>query len=232
MRQANIYQITFAGSILGHVSSPERAIEQVQKASKSRTVYIRDEKQEALNRKINAEDAVAALNKAVTPLVFWAGHDDEIGNDDFIYIIERVPFQGETTPHKMYPVKSVLTAINKQKDHCYNVLSNILDCGPFDGGCVVVAMIIQRLCGGNIFVLTREDNTADHACVYLDGRLIDFENALEPEAFLVRFNETEQACTTAFRQMQKEDLSGAKRDALVLNLILPALINELEKKGA
>jgi len=132
---------------------------------------------------------------------------------------------------RTYPVNAVLKAIEEKMACLYQVLANTLGCGPFDGGCVVVALAIQRLCGGKLVVLIKEDNTADHACVYLDGRLVDFENALEPAAFIPRFNKSERAATTSFRPMEKGDLPDVEADALTLNLIIQALTNELDEKA-
>lgn len=95
------------------------------------------------------------------------------------------------------------------------VLATLVDrtgCGPFDGGCVVFAEALRRVVGGEIVVLQRADGTADHAAVSADGLLWDMDGPLAPERFVARFNRTEFAACTGFRQILPDDLPDAVRD--------------------
>ena len=60
----------------------------------------------------------------------------------------------------------------------YRMILDAAGCGPFDGGCVVFARALQKVVGGEIFVLTRTDGRADHAAVLRNGVLIDYDGPL------------------------------------------------------
>lgn len=97
------------------------------------------------------------------------------------------------------------------------------DCGPFDGGCVVTAEALQRVIGGEIMVLIRPNDQADHAVVLKDDQLWDFDGPLPPVAFIQRFNATELSgmpfqCV-GYRPIRAIDLHKAYRgDELVERL--------------
>lgn len=105
----------------------------------------------------------------------------------------------------------------------YQQIVGTAECGPFDGGCVVTAQALQKVIGGDIVVLVRPDNRADHAAVLKDDLLWDFDGPLAPDAFLKRFNETELSgmpfkCVS-HRPINAHDLSNAYRgDELVEKL--------------
>lgn len=97
-------------------------------------------------------------------------------------------------------------------DEIYRLLFDATDCGPFDGGCVLFARSLQRAFGGDVVVLVREDGTADHAALHLDGMLLDFDGPLAPDAFIARFNATESARTVTWRPFYEGDLPDAPRN--------------------
>lgn len=99
------------------------------------------------------------------------------------------------------------------QDRFYNEIVSSIDCGPFDGGCVVVANALQSVIGGSVVVLTRSNGRADHAAVELNGLLYDFDGPLPPNDFLDRFNSSELAEATGYRAIQDGDLPNAARDA-------------------
>lgn len=95
----------------------------------------------------------------------------------------------------------------------YRMILDAAGCGPIDGGCVVTARAIQKVVGGEIVVLTRTDGRADHAAVFRNGAIIDYDGPLEPMSFIRRFNTNELASTVGFRKIEARDLSGAYRSA-------------------
>lgn len=97
-------------------------------------------------------------------------------------------------------------------DFCRMILDTA-GCGPFDGGCLVVARALQKVVGGEIVVLTRAGGRAEHAAVFRNGVLIDYDGPLEPMSFIRRFNVSEFASTVGFRNIEAADLPGAYRSA-------------------
>ncbi|RFC64762.1 hypothetical protein [Mesorhizobium denitrificans] len=85
--------------------------------------------------------------------------------------------------------------------------------GPFDGGCVIVARALQRAVGGELVVLTGACGHAEHAALFLNDMLIDFDGPLEPPAFIHRFNANESASAFEFRPITSNDLTEACVDA-------------------
>lgn len=98
-------------------------------------------------------------------------------------------------------------------DDLYGTLVARTGHGPFDGGCVIVARALQRSVGGELVVLTGACDRAEHAAVFLNGMLIDFDGPLEPRAFIRRFNANESASTLGFRPVTSNDLTEACVDA-------------------
>ena len=98
-----------------------------------------------------------------------------------------------------------------------------IDSGPFDGGCVTVAMALQMVYGGDIVVLVglphraAKTEAAQHAALSLNGKLIDGDGPLPPEAFIKRFVNAEMAhvggTVTGIRPIESNDLPEAPRDA-------------------
>ena len=111
----------------------------------------------------------------------------------------------------------------KNYNQAYNLMIDAIDCGPFDGGCVTVAMALQQALGGEIVVLigrpTRlnSQESAMHAAVYVDGKLVDGDGAAAPKTFIARFVENEMAhmggTITGVRAIAGNDLPEAPRDA-------------------
>lgn len=93
----------------------------------------------------------------------------------------------------------------------YRLIIEGVGCGPFDGGCIAVARAMQKVVGGEIVVLMKADGRADHAAVFTNGVLVDFDGPLEPAEFLRRFNRNEQASTVEFRGIEASDLPAAHR---------------------
>lgn len=99
----------------------------------------------------------------------------------------------------------------------YGDLVPTAECGAFDGGCVVVAQALHAVIGGEIVVLVRENGNADHAAVFLDGMLWDYDGPLPPSKFIKRFIETELGVglpftCVGFRTIREGDLKNAYRD--------------------
>lgn len=111
-------------------------------------------------------------------------------------------------------------------DRFHEDIVKTLSCGPFDGGCVVVAEALKNVIGGSVVVLTRGHNgLADHAAVECDGLLWDYAGPLYPLEFIERFNSSERACCTVYRDIKDDDLVEAYRDE-ELSKRLSSLFNE------
>jgi hypothetical protein len=113
----------------------------------------------------------------------------------------------------------------------YNDLITTADCGAFDGGCVVVAEALQRVIGGEIVVLVREDESADHAAVLCQGKLWDYNGPMLPRQFIARFNRAERANTVGYRPIQDEDLREAYRDEELAARLVEKFRAMLEEKN-
>jgi hypothetical protein len=122
-------------------------------------------------------------------------------------------------------------------DDFYTDLVTTSECGAFDGGCLVVAQALQKIIGGDIVVIVREDDTADHAAVLRDGKLWDYAGPLPPIPFISRLNLTELRhlpwICTGYRPIESHDLKDAYRDdelaerlAEKFRLMLPGLSEE------
>lgn len=98
------------------------------------------------------------------------------------------------------------------EDFCADLEATI-ECGPFDGGCVIVAQALKAVIGGEIVGLVNKDNTVGHAVVLLDGQLWDYDGPMPPEAFIARFNRLEAPWKcVGYRAFQQNDLELAYRD--------------------
>lgn len=95
----------------------------------------------------------------------------------------------------------------------YDDLVETAECGAFDGGCVVVANVLRRCFGGEVFVLTDAAGRAQHAVLSDGVSLMDYDGPAAPEALLERFNHTEMAACVSYREMAEGDLPGAFRDS-------------------
>lgn len=95
----------------------------------------------------------------------------------------------------------------------YEDLVGTADCGAFDGGCLLVARVIQQIYGGQLVVLENFDGIAEHAAVLVDGALIDYDGPLPAAKMIERFNKNEiTANCVGFRPFQEGDLDEAFRD--------------------
>lgn len=81
--------------------------------------------------------------------------------------------------------------------------------GPFDGGCLLFARAMQKALGGEVAVLVREDDVAEHAVLLLDGILIDFDGPADPAEFVPRFNDNERRQCVGWRLFRDGDLPEA-----------------------
>lgn len=94
-------------------------------------------------------------------------------------------------------------------DEVYEQVLAATGCGPFDGGCLFFANALRKALGGEVVALVREDDVADHAALYLDGVLIDFDGPADPEEFVCRFNANERAKCVGWRPLRDGDLPDA-----------------------
>ncbi|WP_315922992.1 hypothetical protein [Mesorhizobium sp. SP-1A] len=98
------------------------------------------------------------------------------------------------------------------KDFRADLEANI-ECGPFDGGCVIVAQALKAVIGGEIVGLVDKDDTVGHAVVHLDGKLWDYDGPMPSEAFIARFNRLEAPWKcVGYRKFRDTDLELAYRD--------------------
>lgn len=103
----------------------------------------------------------------------------------------------------------------RNKNKIYSLLINTVDSGPFDGGCVAFARALQIKHGGDVVVLTA-NGSADHAALYLNGKLIDADGPAEPEDFIKRFMKNEYTSFSnktvdGVRPLRDSDLPDAPR---------------------
>lgn len=98
------------------------------------------------------------------------------------------------------------------EDFCAELEATI-GCGPFDGGCVIVAQALKSVIGGEIVGLMDKDDTVGHAVVFLDGQLWDYDGPMPPAAFIARFNRLEAPWKcVGYRMFRENDLELAYRD--------------------
>lgn len=102
---------------------------------------------------------------------------------------------------------NVVPRINENK--AYNYIVKITDAGPFDGGCVFYAFALQKKIGGKVVVLVNNKDVAQHAAVYKDNKLYDYDGSNSPEIFIKDFNEKEMAKAISYRNYKSGDLEDA-----------------------
>lgn len=110
-------------------------------------------------------------------------------------------------------------------------LRETVGCGPFDGGCLIVAQAFHSVIGGGLCVLADKDDNALHAVVLKDGMLWDYDGPMAPAAFLDRYNsfvDDHRYLCVRHRPLEGWDLSEAmendplaKRLASMISFILP-----------
>ena len=123
---------------------------------------------------------------------------------------------------KINEILTEASIFGRNKNKIYNTMINKIDCGPFDGGCVTVAMALQMVYGGDIVVLVgtphgrTDKEAAQHAALLLNGKLVDGDGPLEPKAFIKRFVNAEMAhvggTISSVRAIAPQDLPEAPRD--------------------
>lgn len=92
------------------------------------------------------------------------------------------------------------------EDKAYNYVVKVTDSGPFDGGCVFYAYALQKVIGGKVVVLVNDKDVAQHAAVYKENKLYDYDGSNSPELFIKDFNEKENAKATSYRVYKSNDL--------------------------
>jgi hypothetical protein len=122
-----------------------------------------------------------------------------------------------------------LPYLKEAKENIYDILEPE-DCGPFDGGCVLVAQALQQIHGGDIVVLINDRGNADHAAVKIGNTLLDFDGPLPVEKFIKRFEKNEHVKVTGIRPMKDGDLPDATRNQSLLPKIVDLLSNKKSKK--
>jgi hypothetical protein len=121
------------------------------------------------------------------------------------------------------PITVYLFGDNNLTEDVYSVL-NSYQCGPFDGGCVLVAQALQKIHGGNIVVLVDQSDQAQHAAVAVDGQLMDYSGAAEPMQFIRKFEEDEHVNIAGVRPFKPGDLPEApSNDNQVIDQLVRAL---------
>jgi len=111
------------------------------------------------------------------------------------------------------------------KENIYDILEPE-NCGPFDGGCILVAQALKEIHGGDIVVLVNDRGNADHAVVKIGNRLIDYDGSLPVEQFIKRFEKNEHVKVKGIRPLESGDLPDASRN----QSLLPKIVDLLSRK--
>ena len=111
------------------------------------------------------------------------------------------------------------------KENIYDILEPE-NCGPFDGGCILVAQALKEIHGGDIVVLINDRGNADHAVVKIGNRLIDYDGSLPVEQFIKRFEKNEHVKVKGIRPLESGDLPDASRN----QSLLPKIVDLLSRK--
>ncbi len=118
----------------------------------------------------------------------------------------------------------------RTKRDVLNWMVPTLECGPMDGGCVLVARALQQRFGGEVMCMIRStDDTADHAVVALPGGWLMDMDGLHASAShaLAWFNHQEMTHVTHLRPWQSHDLENAQ--ALATPQHIETLLSRLPK---
>lgn len=115
--------------------------------------------------------------------------------------------EGDQTPGK------AIFGSNAEK--AYNSVVAATAAGPFDGGCVVAAMGIQKKIGGELYVLIGANSVAQHAVVKNGDTFYDFNGPATEQEIISRFNADESAKVTSVRPLEQADLPDSPRDQKV-----------------
>lgn len=131
--------------------------------------------------------------------------------------------------------KKILARVLKSNE-VYKTLSAV-ECGPFDGGCVIVAQALQRLVGGQICVLIgssmRHDSPEQphHAVVKKGSKFWDADGESTAEVLLARWQADEGINVTGIRKMLPGDLLEAPRNPQLSDRIYEYLRRKVTPKG-
>lgn len=103
---------------------------------------------------------------------------------------------------------------SKTGGDAYDLIVKITGSGPFDGGCVYVALALQSKLGprATVCVLTDKNDLAQHAVACLGNLYFDWNGKATAEGMLKRFAKDEHCKVTAIRPIaQYGDLTDARR---------------------
>ena len=128
-------------------------------------------------------------------------------------------------PRSLTSGRSWPAALRVCKAELYSAIVGALDCGPFDGGCVVFAEAAQKVLGGDVVVMTRpSDGAADHAGVLLNGQFYDADGMSDPETAMRKFADNEGVdVPTGLRPIAAEDLPEAPRNPALVERVADIL---------
>jgi 8-oxo-dGTP pyrophosphatase MutT (NUDIX family) len=112
-------------------------------------------------------------------------------------------------PEPMHP--GLAQALGWLTEDAYTALDPY-QCGPFDGGCVLVAKALQKIHGGDIVVLVNNHDQAQHAAVAVNGKLMDYSGADVAKHFVRKFEAEEHVDITGVRPIRHGDLPEAPHD--------------------
>lgn len=75
--------------------------------------------------------------------------------------------------------KQINRAIKRvlQDDVFWAIMQDDVCSGPFDGGCLLVALALKKAFGGKLVTLVRDSGVADHYGCLIDGTIYDFDGA-------------------------------------------------------
>lgn len=127
------------------------------------------------------------------------------------------------------------------KDAVYRLMLDSIDCGPFDGGCLVFAQALQCLHGGDVAVVEGRSFSgwaafrvpeyngsllAQHAVLALpDGTYMDASGRCTKSAMLIRTARLSRHVASAddIRPLQDGDLEDAARDGALVTALAQLL---------
>lgn len=128
-------------------------------------------------------------------------------------------------------------ASRRHKEQVFRVLAEAVDCGPFDGGCLVFAEALKSIYGGEIYVIagvtgdTGGSPIAQHAVLRMpDGQYADGDGIGWRDVVVNRFvaNECLGGLTRQdVRAFQVGDLPDCPRDVGLVKALAHALLNPL-----
>lgn len=115
---------------------------------------------------------------------------------------------------------------NSIEPELYKLMDKEIGCGPFDGGCLIIARALNQILEGEIYVLTRQDK-AEHAVVMKEGKLWDWDGALPPREKITQFNSDELVKCDDFRPLNTEDLIYAADNQKIVRWLESAITDQI-----